>query len=146
METVEMVRFVALGACAALFTAFLFHQANGQAKEELGIDKIMKKLYGKQKDGSPGTHKAMTNELDGASPNWDTLAKSGKTFTEMAEALTKAKPEKGEAKSWEKLTKEHADMVKAVNAAVGKKDKEATLAALGKIKDNCETCHEHHRD
>lgn len=138
-----MVRFVALGACAALFTAFFLSQANA---EELGIDKIMKKLYGKQKDGSPGTHKAMVAELEGAAPNWDTLSKQGKTFLELAEALAKTKPEKGEAKSWDKLCKEHIDQVKAVNAAVGKKDKEAAKAGLTKIKDSCEACHEHHRD
>lgn len=144
-----MVRFVALGACAALFTTFLFMQnsvAIADSKDALGIDAIMKKLYGKQKDGSPGTHKAMVTELDGASPNWETLAKHGKTFQDMAEALAKTKPEKGEAKSWDKLTKEHIDQVKAVNAAVGKKDKEAAKAGLSKIKDNCEHCHEHHRD
>ena len=57
----------------------------------------------------------------------------------------KTKPEKGDDKSWAKLTEQFAAHAKELDDAVAKKDKEKVKGAIEKLHETCEACHENHR-
>ena len=100
---------------------------------------IMKKLHGKN-----GSHKQIIKALDGE-PDWDVITKHAKIYAEITPQLSKNKPEKGDDKSWQTLSKAYAAEAKALSDAAAKKDKEAVKTVFGKLKDSCEACHENHR-
>src|SRR5580704_17239384 len=76
---------------------------------------------------------------------WDDAKEYAKTLTLLGENLGKNKPPKGDAESWEKLTKKYADNTKAVSKGVEDKDAKAVNKALGDITGSCMECHKAHR-
>jgi hypothetical protein len=105
------------------------------------ISTIMRKVNGKG-----GLHKGLKGEIDVASPKWDDIAKKTKEYSELAAALGKNAPPKGEKASWDRLTKTYATNAKDLHAAAEKKDKAAALAAHGKNSKMCSACHGAHRE
>ena len=137
-----MLRIVALSVCGGLLAALVLVGptpviADGK---DLDTETIMKKLNGKT-----GTHKVVGKALDAGTPDWAALSTQTKTYAELAAALCKNKPEKGDQKSWDKLCKEYAEAAADLNKAAGKKDKDAAKTAFGKLKESCDACHENHR-
>jgi hypothetical protein len=74
---------------------------------------------------------------------WDEAKELAKTLSFFGENLGKNKPPKGEADSWEKLTKKYAESTKAAYKGTEDKDVKAVEKALGAI--NCAECHTPHR-
>jgi hypothetical protein len=74
---------------------------------------------------------------------WDDAKEYAKTLAFFGENIGKLTPPKGDAKSWEALTKKYADNTKAAHKATETKDVKAVNKALGGI--NCAECHKVHK-
>ena len=81
----------------------------------------------------------------GKSANWDEAQKLAKTLTECCANLPKTKCPKGDAASWEKLTKQYEENATALQKAAEKKDKKAALEAHKKLSGMCMSCHKVHK-
>jgi hypothetical protein len=154
-ETEPMVRkliraslFAALGSMAMILSFGAVTTAQdkkGDKKDEKlpDISEIMAKAHGK----TDGYIAQISTAAKGA--KWDDAAKTGKDFTLIADALAKNKPPKGDAKSWETLTKKYIAGVKTVNDAIEKKDAKAVMAAFdrktGVVCASCGACHAAHK-
>jgi hypothetical protein len=101
------------------------------------IPEIMKKGHAKT-DG-------YIAKIRGAAKNgdWDDANKYAKSLAMLGEALSKNKPPKGEAESWEKLTKKYVGNTKLVLKGTEDKDVKAVNKGLGGI--NCGECHKQHK-
>ena len=76
---------------------------------------------------------------------WDEAQKLAKELATAGAELPNTKPETGDAKSWEKLSKAFAANTKAVADACEKKDAPAAEKALKTIGGSCKACHDAHR-
>lgn len=103
------------------------------------IGEIMKKGHAKS-DGYLAKIKGEAK--DG---KWDDAAKDAKSLVILGTALGKNKAPKGDAKSWETLTKKYADNTVAVQKAVDAKDAKGVDMALGAIGKSCGECHKAHK-
>lgn len=103
-------------------------------------EEIMKKLHGKT-----GAHKLIKKALADGSTDWDAIATHAKLYSDLSNLLEKNKPDMGDVKSWQKLSKSYAADAKALSEAVAKKDKEAVKTVFAKLSDSCDACHELHR-
>ncbi len=97
---------------------------------------IMSKIFGKG-----GLNKTVSTDVK--EEKWEDASKHAKEMAEYGAALPKNKAEKGDAKSWETLSKKFADNTKAIVEAVDKKDAPAAKKALGAF--DCKTCHTAHK-
>lgn len=84
-------------------------------------------------------------DLKDTDTNWADVTKESKELVKLGTDLSKAKPEKGEAKSWKKLTDNYIKNVKTLQAAAEKKDKKTAQAAVGRIGMSCGACHKAHK-
>jgi hypothetical protein len=106
------------------------------------IDTIMKRLNGKN-----GIQKAALPAALKASPvDWAGVQKLTKEYADLAGALGKNDPPKGDKMNWEKLTKAYADNAKELHAAAEKKDKDAVQSLHRKFGGMCMNCHRAHRE
>ena len=64
---------------------------------------------------------------------------------ELAKAIVKNKPTKGEEESWKKKTKEFAEAWAAISVAAEAKNAKDHAEAIKKFKASCMACHEEHR-
>lgn len=134
-----MNRLFVLAGMLAL--AVIIGSAGIQAEEKdkaPSIKVIMKKTHGK--DGLRG---AVSKDIKGK--DWDAATKDAKEWFEHAQALTKAKPKKGEKESWEKLSGTYCKTVKTLVDACEAKDSKKAGGALGKIGGTCKSCHDAHK-
>ncbi len=142
----RMLRVFAAGAAVfavwAIFGKSSEKAAGNNADELPGIEEIMKKVNSKKS----GIHPALDPLLKADPVKWDDVSKMTKEYETLAVALGKNKPEKGSANSWAKLSKSYADEAKSLNAAAGKKDTAAAMAAYAKLSKSCQACHEEHRE
>ena len=123
-----------------LLTAVLGPSALAQDKMP-GIKEIMARL---NKPG--GIYPAIAKELKADDTDWDDIQQQAKTFEKLATALGKNSPPKGDAASWERLTKEYADNARALEQAASRKDRTATKAAHARLGGStCATCHKAHQ-
>ena len=106
------------------------------------IDAIMKKVNGKN-----GLHrKGLPDALKATPVDWANVQKQTKEYADLAGALGKNDPPKGDKASWEKLTKSYADSAKELFTAAEKKDKDTITSVQGKIGRTCMNCHKAHRE
>ncbi len=127
----QRAAFVAVGAVAVL--------TGGSLLAADSIDEIMKANHGKKAGLAPKLAplvKAM---------EWDKAGPIAKEMATNAAGLSKLKPEKGDAKSWEKLSNSYYENLKATSDAIDKKDAKAANAAFGKVGGSCKSCHDAHR-
>lgn len=109
-------------------------------KEKLpDISEIMKKAHGKT-DGYLGKIGKAAK-----AGKWEDAQKTAKDLVLIADALAKNEPPKGEAKSWEKLTKQYIDTSKKIEAGAKKEDAKAVGDGLGSIGKSCGECHKAHK-
>ena len=136
--------FAALGSMAMILSFGAVTTAQdkkGDKKDEKlpDISEIMAKAHGK----TDGYLAQLKTQVKGA--KWEDAGKTAKDLTLIADALGKNKPPKGEAKSWETLTKKYSENVKAVSDGIEKKDAAAAGKALGAIGTSCGGCHKAHK-
>ena len=130
--------------CAALGMLALVLAYGGAAAEDKkkddklpDIEEIMKKGHAKS-DGYIDKIKAASK-----AGKWEDAQKYAKDLAILGDALGKNKPPKGDAKSWETLSKKYAANTKAALKATEDKDAKAVTKALSGI--NCKECHTKHK-
>jgi hypothetical protein len=138
MECDSMVRkllragvFALMGVVGVIAT----YGAATSADAEVEIGDVMQKSFGK---------KGYKNAISAAVKNaeWESAAKSAKEWNELAAALGKNKPPRGDVKAWENECKKFGANTKAILAATEKKDANGVKAAM---KFNCMGCHNAHK-
>lgn len=101
------------------------------------ISEIMKKGHAKTDGYIAKIRESAKDE------KWEDANKYAKSLALLGEALGKNKPPKGEADSWEKLSKKYAENTKLVLKGTEDKDAKAVNKGLGGI--NCGECHKLHK-
>src|SRR5262245_8104686 len=91
------------------------------------LAKTAKEIMGKINKGANATVIMLKRELQKDSPNWPEIQGQTKEYAALAGELKDAKPAKGDAASWSKLTKEFAETAKTMDEAAKKKDKSGAL-------------------
>ncbi|VTS04684.1 hypothetical protein [Tuwongella immobilis] len=134
------VRLVAVMAVGAMMFG-LSARTELSAGDTPDIKTIMKKVNGKD-----GLKTSLTAATKGK-PDWDAVAEQSKELVSLAEAMGKNTPPKGDAKSWEKLTKAYLKNATAVAAAAEKKDVKGFASATTKFFSGatCGGCHKSHK-
>jgi hypothetical protein len=128
----------ALGLMAVVLAAGTGARAEDKKDDKLPtISEIMKKGHDKT-DGYIA--KIRSAAKDG---KWEDAQKYAKTLAFFGENLGKNKPTKGDAESWEKLTKKYAENTKLALKGTEDKDVKTVNKALGGI--NCGECHKVHK-
>jgi hypothetical protein len=84
-------------------------------------------------------------ELQAEQPAWETIQDQTREFVRLAEALGQNEPPKGGKESWAKLTADYAESATALDRAAQARDRDAALAAHGKLASSCMPCHKEHR-
>jgi hypothetical protein len=102
---------------------------------------IMMKMNGKK--DAPGLLKK--SEDAGKGEKWEDAQKYAKEMGELAKAIVKNKPTKGEEESWKKKTKEFAETWAAIAVAAEAKNGKDHAEAIKKFRASCMECHEEHR-
>ena len=133
-----MLRYASMMLIAGLMMASVL---TGTLRAEGDVEGLMKTIAG----GKGGAHKVLKKLLATPETDWDKVSAETVRYADAAGKLPATKPEKGDSKSWDKLTKEFAAAAKELSAAAAKKDKKTVDVAYGKLTESCEVCHEIHR-
>lgn len=112
-------------------------QADDKAGDGPSIKEIMKTSHDNA-DGYRAKAKAAVE-----SKNWDDAQSAVQSWLKDAENLKKARPSRGSAASWKKLTDNYEKAVKAMAKDIEKKNAKAFAADNKKI--NCGACHKAHK-
>ena len=142
MRRVALVAF--LGAQAGLFVFGPVLLAADEPKDPPPFLKVMEDNF----SGKKNVHRLIKRALDADNTDWAEVGTHMKQYGTAAQHIiqhAKAKPEKGDEKSWAKLTVQFGTHAKELEDAVAKKDKEKAKAAVEKLHETCEACHEVHR-
>jgi hypothetical protein len=134
----QLSRMIAGLAGLAMLVGFI---GASVAEDGPSIKEIMNKAH----KGGDSIKGQLDKEMKSDKPDWDHVTKLSKELVSLGEALGKAKPSKGEASSWDKLTKDYNDNAKALLAAAEKKDKGDAAAATKKLGTMCNACHKAHK-
>lgn len=102
------------------------------------IKQVMKTVAGKE--GLCAKCGAAGKEM-----KWEEAQKLAKSLSACCANLPKNKCPKGDAASWEKLSKKYADQAAAVAKAAEDKDAQAYTAALAAFTKSCQECHKAHK-
>jgi hypothetical protein len=141
LRTIALVGFLGAQAGVFLFGPTLFAQA---PKEPPPFLKVMEDNF----SGKKNVHRLIKRALDADNTDWADISTHMKQYATAAQHIihhAKTKPEKGDEKSWAKLTVQFGTHAKELEDAVAKKDKEKAKGALEKLHETCEACHESHR-
>lgn len=111
----------------------------------LGQGPDIKEIMGKVNKAG-GLYPSIQKGMKTATPNWGALKNDSDELGSLVQSLGKNKPPKGEAASWQKLTKDYADEAANLNAAVVSKNKSAADAAIAKLGTSCSACHKAHKN
>jgi cytochrome c556 len=127
------------GAVLSGFAAIALCLAAEAADEKVApIKTVMKTIAGKEglcaKCGAAGKGE-----------KWEDAQKIAKDMAACAANLPKNKCPKGDAASWEKLSKQFAEQAAAVSKAAEAKDSKEFSAALKAFTGSCKTCHDAHK-
>ena len=139
-----MKRFVALCGFLVLQAGLVAFGPSVLAADPPPFLKIMEDNF----SGKKNVHRAVKKGLEADNTDWadvTTLTKQYATAAQLVTQHAKTKPEKGDGKSWEKLSMQLGVHAKELDAAVGKKEKDKALSAIEKLHETCEACHENHR-
>jgi hypothetical protein len=133
-----------LGLQAGVFVVGPSLIAADEPKDPPPFLKVMEDNF----SGKKNVHRAIKKALDADTTDWTDVSNLMKQYSTAAAhvgAHAKTKPEKGDDKSWAKLTADFNATAKELDGAVAKKDKEKAKAVIEKLHETCEACHENHR-
>lgn len=142
LRTVALAGFLGIQAAVFLIGPSLISASEPQQPPP--FLKIMEDNF----SGKKNVHRAVKKSLEADSIDWTEVAKQMKQYGIAAQYVgqhAKTKPEKGDEKSWAKLSVQFANEAKELDAAIAKKDKDKALGAIEKLHETCEACHENHR-
>jgi hypothetical protein len=135
-----MYRLLGLVAVLALVSG-----TSVTADEKKGDKPSIKEIMTKAHKGSDSLLSKLRAELKESDTDWADVGKNSKELLKLGTELGKAKPDKGEQKSWKQLTTAYAKNAKALEEAAGKKNKKAAESALTRITGSCTSCHKAHK-
>jgi len=93
-----------------------------------------------------GIYFNLKKDLEDDDPMWTEMRAEARELAQLAAALGKQTPPKGDKTSWMKLSRAYADDAKGLYQAVAKKDSKAARAAIKRMGGTtCTTCHKAHR-
>ena len=115
--------------------------ANADEKKTPLINEIMKAI------GGTKTEKGLCGKCAAAGKDekWEDAQKLAKSLSECCANLPKNKCPKGDADSWEKLSKQFAEQAKAIEKAAADKDSKAFGESIETFTKACGACHMAHR-
>jgi cytochrome c556 len=107
--------------------------------KDVSIKDIMTKAH---KGGDAILKKAGAAAKD---KDFDKLSDNAKELVKLGKDLGKAKPPKGDEKSWKKLTGTYLKDAESLEKAAKDKDAEAAGKSLNGLNTSCKACHTAHR-
>lgn len=112
-----------------------------EKKDTPSIGTIMKAIAGNK------TEKGLCGKCiaAGKDQKWEDAQKLAKSLCECVANLPKNKCPKGDADSWEKLSKAFAEQAKVIQKAADDKDSKAFNEAVGSFTKQCGACHMAHK-
>jgi hypothetical protein len=131
----KMIRASLFALVGVVGTVATYGAAMPADAADVEISDVMQKSFGKA-----GYKSAVSAAVK--SSKWDDAAKSAKEWNELAAALGKNKPPRGDSKAWEAECKKFGDATKAILTATEKKDARGVTAAM---RFNCMGCHKAHK-
>ena len=135
-----MNRLLALAGALALAIVAAGTTAGADDKDKPpSIKEIMTRAH---KGGDAALSRARAANKKG---DFDELTKQAGTLVKLGQDLSRARPEKGEAKSWKALTADYVKKAKALEKAAKDKDRAETKQALDNLGSSCGKCHKAHR-
>jgi cytochrome c556 len=138
-----MNRLIALTTCGALVLGLTYAAVSAEKAEKKPL--TVKAIMGKAHKGDDSILSKLKADMKEDKPDFAADAKLTKELVKLAGDLGKNKPPKGEVKNWKKLSAQYVKDAKALDTAVGKKNKKAAKKALSKLGKACGDCHEAHR-
>jgi hypothetical protein len=114
--------------------------ASGQTKPPT-VKEVMKKAH----QGANSPLVKLDRALKSDAPDWPAVQSWSRELVDLATALGKNTPAKGDKASWEKFTAAYLAGAKAIDADAAKKDARAALAAHGQLTRMCAACHKAHK-
>jgi len=115
--------------------------AGAQDEKSPSIKDVMNKLH----KGANAPLGKIGKALKTESPAWKDIQNSTKDFVILGASLAKNDPPKGEKASWKKLADTYFADAKALDDAAKSENKQAALAAHGKLAASCKSCHTAHK-
>ncbi|HEY3787250.1 MAG TPA: cytochrome c [Urbifossiella sp.] len=137
-----MVRKAGLTFAGTLALMIALGAASADDKKTPTTKMIMKTLFGAPKGEMNLCQKCVAA---GKGEKWDEAQKYAKTLADLGASLPKNPCPRGDADSWEKLTKQFAEQTKAIAKAADDKDSKEFEEATGKFTKACGACHMAHR-
>jgi hypothetical protein len=129
------------GMAALLATAaWLGRPAVGQTKAPT-VKEVMKKAH----QGANSPLVKLDRGLKSDAPDWPSIQSWSRELVDLAAALGKNSPPKGDRGSWDKFTAAYLVNARAIEAGVAKKDARSALAAHGQLTRMCAVCHKAHK-
>jgi cytochrome c556 len=93
-----------------------------------------------------GHYSIIVQELKAEDTDWGEVNRNAQELKRLVDMLPKAKPPKGDADSWARLTKAYGVEANALLEAAKKKNKPAAQAAVNRMGEAaCMNCHKMHR-
>jgi hypothetical protein len=137
----RMLRKAAMMFVGTLALVLVLGTATADEKKTPSISTIMKAVAGNK------TEKGLCGKClaAGKEEKWDDAQKLAKSLCECVANLPKNKCPKGDADSWEKLSKKFADQAKVIEKAATDKDSKAFTEAVGTFTKSCGACHSAHK-
>jgi hypothetical protein len=131
---------IAFGALA-LLAALAAQPTSPPAERPPSIKEIMARAH-----RPSGYYFAVLKGLREPAPAWDEIGVQARALSKLADALGRNAPPRGERSSWERLAAAYAANARALEEAVGRKDRPAALSAANALGEPaCSTCHRAHR-
>jgi hypothetical protein len=113
----------------------------GAGPEAPDVKEIMKRA-----NKPTGIYFNLKRDLEDDSPMWADMQAEARELAQLAAALSKQTPPKGDKASWAKRTRAYAADAQALAQAVAKRDKRAARAAHARMGGaTCTNCHKAHR-
>jgi cytochrome c556 len=131
--------------CAASATALIMAAVVVPAIGRDGETPSIKDVMGKLNKGNNAPLAQLKTALKAQKPDWKGIQESSKLYAELAPAMPKNDPPRGDSAAYKKLAETFATNSKDLDDAAKKEDLAATKAAFGKISGSCMSCHRAHR-
>jgi len=88
----------------------------------------------------------LKKDLEDDDPMWAEMRAESRELVQLADALGKQTPPKGDKASWMKLSRAYAADATKLDQAIAKRDRKAGRAAIARMGGaTCTTCHKTHR-
>ncbi len=134
------IAIVALVGVGAALHAVRNYAAGQRAEEVWSTKKVMDKAFlGKQ-----SLLAALSKDVHNAEPDWKAEEQKLAEIIRLMSTLTKQKPPRGSQKAWDKQVQDFVDKAKDMHENVKAQNLRPARAALEKLRETCDECHDNH--